>query len=183
MTSIERISLVLLLPAALVAAGGKSQARSAPPSHSQLGSHSRVRVGGVSVGAGYSRWGGYPLWVAPYWGGFGFGYGYGFWGYPFYDPWWPGYAVHPGFYNGFAYGPGMGEVKLHAPRDSGVYVDGAYAGPANKLKSMWLQPGVYNLEVRDASGASYEKRVYVLSGKTLDLRARLEKGAGKDHQP
>jgi hypothetical protein len=177
MTSIQRVSFVLLLPAALLAAGGKSQAKSAPPSHSQLGSRHRVRIGGISVGAGYSRWGGYPLWGAPYWGG------YGLWGYPYYDPSWPGFGVHPGFYNGFAYGPGMGEVKLKAPRDSEVYVDGAYAGPANKLKSMWLEPGVYSVEVRDESGASYEKRIYVLSGKTLNLRAHLDKGTGKEQQP
>ena len=69
----------------------------------------------------------------------------------------------------------MGEIKLNdAPKEAMVYLDGAYAGHVAKLKSMWLEPGIYRLEVRDDAGAAWEKKVYVLSGKTLGLRPSLQ---------
>lgn len=116
----------------------------------------RVRLGGVTVGAGYSHVSGYY----PY---FGFPY--------FYDPLFFGF-VHPGFYGGFAYGPSLGEVRLRtADKDGAVFLDGAYAGEVAKLKHMWLEPGAYNLEVRSPGHhTQFERRIYVLSGKTLDLR-------------
>jgi hypothetical protein len=96
------------------------------------------------------------------------------WGY--YNPFWYGPWFHPGYAAGFAYGPGLGEVKLKSTAgDAMVLIDGAYAGEARKLKSMWLEPGVYNLEVRDDAGATFSKRIYVLSGKTLQIQARLER--------
>jgi hypothetical protein len=68
----------------------------------------------------------------------------------------------------------MGEIKLNdAPKEAMVYLDGAYAGQVAKLKSMWLQPGVYQLEVRDDAGSAWERKIYVLSGKTLDLRPSM----------
>lgn len=77
-------------------------------------------------------------------------------------------------------GPGMGEVKLTAaPKTAMVYLDGAYAGPVSKLKSMWLEPGVYQIEVRDDGAAAYNQRIYVLSGKTLQLRAAVEPKTGE----
>ena len=51
-----------------------------------------------------------------------------------------------------------------------VYVDDAYAGEVRKLKTMWLEPGVYKLEVRDGD-RKFARKIYVLSGKTLDLKA------------
>jgi hypothetical protein len=70
----------------------------------------------------------------------------------------------------------MGEVKLtSSDQDASVYIDGAYAGPANKLKTLWLDPGAYNLELRDSSGQRFERRIYVLTGKTLQIRAQLVK--------
>jgi hypothetical protein len=109
----------------------------------------------------------------PYYGYGGF---YPGWGrYYMYDPFWYSPWIHPGLYTGFAYQPNMGEVKLKSPvRDAAVYIDGAYAGPAEKLKSLWLEPGVYKIELRDTAGQRFERRVYVLTGKTLDLRAKLE---------
>jgi hypothetical protein len=96
--------------------------------------------------------------------------------------------MHPGMYSGFAYGPGMGEVKLKSEsRDAMVYIDGAYAGTADKLKSMWLEPGAYNVELRTDNGDKFERRVYVLSGKTLQLRAELKppqaKSGDKEGRP
>jgi hypothetical protein len=88
--------------------------------------------------------------------------------------WYSGWA-HPGYWSGYVQGPGMGEVKL--PKLSGeamVYLDGAYAGQAAKLRSMWLEPGRYELELKDESGRAWQRRIYVLSGKTLELRPELK---------
>jgi hypothetical protein len=130
----------------------------------------RVRIGGISVNAGYYNG---PMWY-PYYG-YGGGFYPGWSRYYMYDPFWYSPWLHPGLYTGFGYQPNMGEVKLNSPnKEAAVYIDGAYAGPAEKLKSLWLEPGAYNLEVRDAGGQRYERRVYVLSGKTLQIQAKLE---------
>jgi hypothetical protein len=127
----------------------------------------RVRIGGVMVNAGYVS--GRPWY--PYYG-YGYYPAWGPWG--LYDPFWYSPWIHPGLYTGFGYGPGMGEVKLtSSDREAAVYIDGAYAGPVHKLKSIWLEPGAYNLEVRDTDGHSYERRIYVLSGKALRVDAAL----------
>ena len=61
-------------------------------------------------------------------------------------------------------------MKLQsAAKDAEVYLDNAYAGTASKLKSFWLQPGVYELEVRTQGRAPQAKRIYVLTGKTLKV--------------
>ncbi|HEU0140020.1 MAG TPA: PEGA domain-containing protein [Bryobacteraceae bacterium] len=129
--------------------------------------HRRIRLGGINVSAGYSHHSGY--W-RPYW-------------YPYGDPWYSPFSYgfyspfyHPGHYYGFRQQDGMGEVKLRSvDEDASVYLDGAYAGTAKDLKSMWLEPGAYNLEIRSDGTQQFSKRIYVLSGKTL----RLDTG-GKD---
>ena len=79
--------------------------------------------------------------------------------------------AYPGFYTGYAYRQGMGQVKLQTDnKDAYVYLNGALAGQAGKLKSMWLDPGAYNLEVRSGN-RKFTERIYVLSGKTLKLAA------------
>ena len=113
--------------------------------------HSHVRLGGLVLGAGYAN---SPYWYSPY--------------------------IYPGLYTGFLQQPNMGQIKLATvDRDASVYVDGAYAGSAQKLKSFWLAPGVYNLELRDATQRTFRQRVYVLSGKTLAIRAKLQSGEAK----
>ena len=110
----------------------------------------RVRLGGVRIGAGYS-YGGY---YSPWW---------------YYDPFlfYPVYA--PGYYSGFGYQPNMGAVKLEgADKNALVYLDGALAGRADKLKQMWLDPGAYDLELRTGARSAMQ-RIYVLSGKTLKV--------------
>jgi len=110
----------------------------------------RVRLGGVRIGAGYS----YGAYFSPWW---------------YYDPFlfYPVYA--PGYYSGFAYQPNMGAVKLEgADKNALVYLDGALAGRADKLKQMWLDPGAYKLELRTGD-RSATQRIYVLSGKTLKV--------------
>lgn len=130
----------------------------------------KIRLGAISVGAGYAHHSG------PY-------YGYPY--YPYYRPawmpwlwdayWTPAYMhpfYHPAYYTGFARGADKGEVRLVAePKHAEVYLDGAYAGTAGDLRSMWLNPGAYNLEVRAAGREKFEKRIYVLTGKTLKLEA------------
>lgn len=115
--------------------------------------HSHVRFGDLVVGAGY---------------------------YGLYDPFWYSPYIHPGLYTGFMQEPNMGQVKLDTvEKDASVYVDGAFAGSARKLKSFWLGPGVYNLELRDDRQRSFQQRVYVLSGKTLAIRPRLQSEEAK----
>ena len=80
-----------------------------------------IRLGGISVGAGYAHYSG-P--------------GYYAYGYPyFYDPFWgpfPWYA--PSYYSGHAGRP-MGVVRLGGvAKHAEVYIDGGYAGLAKDLK-------------------------------------------------
>lgn len=142
-----------------------AQTDSDPPAKSPSqgsGWRSHIHFGGVMIGAGYSRYsGGYP-----------YGYGPGYWGDSLYyghDPflWSPFY--HPGYYTGYRYGPNMGDVKIQAgDKTALVFLDGALAGPLEKLKDMWLKPGAYNLEVR-SSARRFTGKIYVLSGKTLKV--------------
>jgi hypothetical protein len=74
---------------------------------------------------------------------------------------------------GLSYRPGLGQIKLSTDvREAEVFLDGSYAGIAKDLKSIWLRPGSYDLEVRPPGRASFYKRVYVLSGKTLKVDTR-----------
>lgn len=124
-------------------------------------SRPHFRIGGIMIGAGYTHFsGGYPY----------YGYYPSLWGYSpyYYDPFLFGYA-HPGFYSGFGYRPDMGDVKIQLNNKAAwVYLDGALAGRMDKLKNMWLEPGAYNLEVRDGN-ERLSQRIYVLSGKTLKI--------------
>jgi hypothetical protein len=131
-----------------------------------------VRLAGVTVGASYTHYSG-PYYGYPYWAGL-----------PYYSPFWSFYSpfyypisypmFHPGFVNGYTQGPGMGEVKLRAesPRTE-VYLDGAYAGTAGDLKSMWLEPGKYNLELKADGRTAFSRNIYILSGKSLKIDAPL----------
>jgi hypothetical protein len=135
--------------------------------------HHHVRLGGVAVSGGYSHFSGYP-----------YAYAYD----PFYYPfsplpvamfWNPFWGYYPPFYPTGYFGPGngKGELKLTgAPKDASVYVNGGYAGTIEHLKSFWLDPGAYDLEVTTVDGRRFQQRVYMLTGKTLRLEAKpLEK--------
>ena len=133
------------------------------------GKSHRVHLGGISIGAGYSRYAG------PFYGWPGYGFYNPFW-FPMYAP----YFYSPYSYTGFTQGPNMGEIKLRSPLPSAeVYLDGAYAGLASDLKNMWLSPGAYELELRAPDRHSFARRVYVLSGKTLRIQATLAPAAGE----
>jgi hypothetical protein len=58
-------------------------------------------------------------------------------------------------------------------KDAEVYIDGAYAGTVGKLKTMYLRPGSYDIEVRAAGRTQFDKKVYVAAGKTLHLNPDL----------
>lgn len=139
------------------------------------GRKTRVRLGAVRVGIGYTRFSGSGFYPYPY------AYRFPYWYTPlFWDPFWSYYApfYHPGFFTGFPYADDKGEVRLTAePRQAEVFLDGAYAGTADHLKSIWLEPGAYSLSVRAANREPFEQRIYVLSGRTLRITAALPQKA------
>ena len=129
------LALVLLSCALLVPLGAESQ--------------TKVRLAGLSVGAGYAHY-----------------------TYPYYSPlFWDSWLYHPGFWYGFPFAQEKGEVKLQTTeKNADVYIDGAYAGSAEKLKTLWLDPGAYTLAVQAPGQPSAERRIYVLTGKTLRIK-------------
>jgi hypothetical protein len=145
------------------------------------------RLGTISVGAAYTHFSGgvvspfYPYAFYPY-GFFSYGALYSpfFYG-PFYGPFY-----YPPYASGLNYSPGKGQVKVSSPgkdKSAEIYIDDAYAGTVHELKSMWLDPGAYDLSVIGADGSSFQKRIYVLSGKTLKIKAVLEpKPSPETHQ-
>ena len=118
-----------------------------------LSANAGIKFGGVLVGVSYSS--------GPYYG------------YPYYDPFWYGpfgYPFGPTFYTSAPARP-MGEIKL-APsveKQSEIYINGAFAGLAKDLKHIWLDPGAYDFEMRAQNQEPVQKRVYVLTNKTLKL--------------
>lgn len=129
----------------------------------ETGRKTHVRLGTISVGASYTHFSG-PLYGYP-WYPYSYWYSPLFWNYygPFY---YPGY---------FGPGNGRGVVRLSAsPTSARVFIDNAYAGTVAELKSFWLDPGAYDLEVTAEGRTPYRQRIYVLSGKTLRITAALE---------
>lgn len=58
-----------------------------------------------------------------------------------------------------------------------MLIDNAYAGTVASLKgSMWLSPGVYNVCLKASGHSDFCQRIYVLSGKKLEIVARLAAG-------
>jgi PEGA domain len=98
-------------------------------------------------------------------GGFGYGPAYGA----------GGYFGGPGYYAPYAFGtPNAGELKLNTNlKDAEVFINGAFAGTAGKLKSMYLRPGAYNIELRAPGRTRYAERVYIVAGKTLHVHPDL----------
>jgi hypothetical protein len=106
----------------------------------------RFRGRGIVAVPSFNSWGWYnPYFYAPYWGN--------------------GYYVPNPYYSN------LGELKLKTNvKDADVYINGAYAGKAAKLKTMWLRPNAYNLEVRAAGYSTYAERIYLLPGKTMQVK-------------
>ncbi len=84
----------------------------------------------------------------------------------------PLYGPYP--YGPYAGAPAAGEVKLDTKmKEAQVFVNGAYAGTAGKLKTMWMRPGSYTIEVRAAGYAPFSEKVYVVAGKTVHVEPGL----------
>ncbi len=110
--------------------------------------------GGIVAGPAFGPWG----WYSPYYYGPG-AYSYG--------PYLP-YGPYPLAYSN------AGEVKLKTNvKDADVFINGALAGKASKLKSIWLPPNGYNLEIRAAGYTTYSERIYVIPGNTIHVQADL----------
>lgn len=134
-------------------------------------------LGTISVGAAYSSGPYYPPYGFYPYGPYGW-YPGGWVGSAFWYPLWGGYPFYPA--GSFAYNGGRGELRLAAdPRQAEVYIDGAYAGTADQLKTMWLDPGAYDLTVSAKDREAFHQRVYVLSGKSLKITAKLGSGEAK----
>jgi hypothetical protein len=101
-------------------------------------------------------------WYSPYWGPYPYdGYGYGYYG-----------------------GQATGEVKFDTDvKDAEVYIDGAYAGTIKHLKTMYLRPGSYDIEVRAVGRTQFNKKIYVAVGKTLHLNPDLRVQGQPQAQP
>ena len=92
-----------------------------------------------------------------------------------------GVFVGPAFapYGGFGYGPygavpNAGQVKLDTKvKDAQVFVNGSYAGTAGKLKTMWMRPGTYTIEIKAPGRARYAEKIYVIAGKKITLNPDL----------
>lgn len=98
-------------------------------------------------------------------------------GWGWYSPWYGGWWDTPSYY----YTPRTGNVKIITKKkDASVYVDGAYVGRAGKVKKLPLRPGKHIIQLRNSSGhVFYQKRVYVVRGKTLKLDIRDARGASR----
>ena len=89
--------------------------------------------------------------------GYPWGYGWG-WG----DPFW-------------SYGPyypidNRGKIKIKdADKYDQVYVNGSFAGTVDKLKNMRMDPGNYDIQINRQGRDLVNRRVYVLSGKTVEI--------------
>ena len=132
----------------------------------------RLKLGTVSVGAGYSHFSGpffYPYGLYPF---------DGFYRTSLWDPYWGGAFAYP--LGHFDYRDSKGQVKLTlAPKSLEakaveVYVDNAFAGTADHLKNIWLEPGAYDLSLASQGRAPFRRRIYVLSGRSLEIVAQLD---------
>ena len=102
----------------------------------------------------------YYVYRAPYWGWNRWG-----WGPRYGDPFWNPY---PGYYY---YTPDTtGKVKIHdSVKTDTVFLNGAFAGSAHDLKSLKLNPGNYQLEVRREGRNILDSTLYVVTGKTVHI--------------
>jgi hypothetical protein len=54
-------------------------------------------------------------------------------------------------------------------KNAQVFVDGAYAGTSAKLKTMWMRPGTYTIDLRAPGGEQFTEKIYVMAGKTVQV--------------
>ncbi len=157
--------------------GAQSPKKDPAPAKSQtviISRPARIRFGGFMFSAGYGHYSGRYSYYSYYPRSY-------FW--PWYDSlYFPSYYgpysplwYNPGWFTGYSRQPGMGEVKIKTVLpDADVYLDDGFAGVAKDLKSMWLEPGAYNLKLEAEGYEPFAVRIYVLSGKTVKIDARLK---------
>ncbi len=109
-------------------------------------------------------------------GGFSgrFGFGRPVVAYPYgYNAWWPGWGWGWDFYYAPEQVPSTGNVKIVSSlKSASVYVDGGFAGRADKLKKFPLPLGAHDIELRDQSGhILHQERVQVIRCKTIEVDA------------
>ena len=157
-------------PAAAQNSQPKSTAAKDVASVSDTGSsrNTRVRFGTATIGAGFfSGPAFYPY--SPYTRFRAYGF------YPYYAlAWWN--PLWAWYYDpaDLAYAGGKGELELKADaKDTELYINGAYAGRLRDLKRVWLDPGAYDISLSAAGREPFERRLYVLTGKTLSIHAKL----------
>lgn len=144
-----------------------SHAKASEPAKDDAKSSGRyhLKLGTVALSGFYAS--------GPWWYPYGpYGY-YPYYAALFWDPLWEPFGpyYYPG---GLTYGDSKGQIELKADQKSAVvYIDGAYAGTAQHLKSFWLDPGAYDLSVSATGHLQFQQRIYVLTGKTLTVNAKL----------
>jgi hypothetical protein len=158
-------ALAVLLYLATPVLGQEKTAPSEPEQKVRVEKQGRVQLGGISIGAGYSRYGyrspGFYYPYVPYY--------HGDYYHPL-DAW-----AHPGYHLGFDKSDSTGRIKLKTEhKEASVFLDGAFAGVAKDLREIWLEPGVYQLKVATERHEPFELRVYVLTGKTIKIEADLK---------
>jgi hypothetical protein len=148
----------VLLTAQVVALDQSDEPESKNPGQSPK-VETRLRLGGLHVGAGVQHWSGYPY---PLW--------YGSYVSPwFFDPLYAYPAAFP-VYRAGVDRDHFGRVKLkNLAGDAQIFIDGGLAGVGSDLKSCYLKPGAYSLSIQRPGYESFTKKLYVLSGKTLDI--------------
>lgn len=68
----------------------------------------------------------------------------------------------------------IGEIKLDVNvKNAKVYLNGAFAGTADKLKSIRLKADAYSLELRAPGYTSFTQKIFVIAGKTVPVHAKL----------
>jgi hypothetical protein len=98
---------------------------------------------------------------------------FGYWGWynPYYYGYYGPYGYYPSMYSN------LGEIRLKTNvKDADVYINGAYAGKADKLKTMYVRPDSYSLEIRAPGQPPVVQKLYVVAGKTVKVQADFSIG-------
>ncbi len=173
------VLIPMLLATAMVAQqpAGSQQSSSAGAQNSQLKASEPANDDTKSSGRYHLKLGAAALSgfyaSGPWWYPYGpYGY-YPYYGAAFWDPFWGPFGSY--YYPvGLAFSDGKGQIELKSDQKSAVvYIDGAYAGTVQHLKNFWLDPGAYDLSVNAPGHAQFQQRIYVLTGKTLTVNAKL----------
>ncbi len=142
----------------------------------------RPHLGPVTLGTGYDTYSG-PIALPLY-----YSYAYSRWNYYSYGPFWgspfwgPSSFGYPPYTSVLRAGTDEGHVRLRIdPATAEVLINRAYAGTVAGLKgSIWLKPGAYDLCVKAPGYVAFRRRIYVLSGKKIEIDARLSRSGSSE---